>query len=158
MTAKPGTPEFDKFDEYKFFIDDTARLSERRQDVTSAYIGINSGILGVVSLIILQDTLTPTQLALASIPVIAAGLVVCFFWNRLLLSYKRLLGFRFHQLEEMEAQIDGCHKMYARETAELYEKAPKKSQIEFSKIEAGLPFMFGGLYLVFFTGMVVAAF
>jgi hypothetical protein len=37
---------FDKFEEYKLFIEDTARFSERRQTVTKTYITVNSAILG----------------------------------------------------------------------------------------------------------------
>ena len=34
--------EFDKFEEYKLFVDDTARFTERRQTVSNIYVGVNS--------------------------------------------------------------------------------------------------------------------
>jgi hypothetical protein len=74
------------------------------------------------------------------------------------MTYKRLLKFRFAQLENMEEQIDGCHKMYSLESQELYAKAPPKRQIEFSKVEARLPLSFGILYVIVVLVVIVVAF
>ena len=42
----------DTFEEYKLFVDDTARLSDRRQTVTNTYIAVNSLLLGAISFLI----------------------------------------------------------------------------------------------------------
>lgn len=49
---------FDKFEEYKFFIDDTARFSERRQKVGSTYVAVNSIILSAIAFLVKDSELT----------------------------------------------------------------------------------------------------
>ena len=158
MPTKSDPKEFDKFDEYKFFIDDTAKLSERRQGVTSTYITVNSAIIGLITFIISQSALNGLKLTLVSIPAIAAGITVCYFWYGLLMTYKRLLRFRFDQLEKMETGIKDCHQMYIKESKELYGKAKPEKKIEFTKLEARLPLLFGSLYALFLVGLIIAAF
>ena len=34
--------EFNKFEEYKLFVEDTARLSDRRQTISNIYVTVNS--------------------------------------------------------------------------------------------------------------------
>jgi len=36
----------DKFEEYKLFVEDTARFTDRRQTVNNIYVAVNSIILG----------------------------------------------------------------------------------------------------------------
>ncbi len=148
-----------KFEEYKLFIEDTARLSERRQTVTNTYITVNGAIVALLTFMFKDAGFTNVRIVLAVIPVIIAGIIVCYFWLRLLSSYKRLVGFRFAQLEEMEKEIPGSHRMYYRETESLYSRAPKNKQISQSKIEMRLPWLFGGLYVgIFVVACVLLAF
>ena len=150
LMAKPKSNQesFNKFEEYKFFAEDTTRLSDRRQVVTNTYITINSAIIGLITFLVAQGNLTGIRLGLISFPAIIAGVVVCYFWEKLLLSYKNLLAFRFEQLKEMEKEMDGCQRMYILETERFYGADTKANQIEFSKIELQLPLAFIGLYVL----------
>ncbi len=135
------------FEEYKFFVDDTARLSERRQTVTNTYITVNGAIIGLITFLVKDAGIARLSIALiTTLPLFAAGAIVCFFWYRLLMSYKRLIGFRFEQLQLIEQTLRGCHQMFTLESKHLYSKAPKKEQIEISRIERQLPLLFGLVY------------
>lgn len=104
----------DKFEEYKLFIEDTARFSERRQTVTNIYVSVNSALIGLVIFLVKDAGLTNWWMLAAIMPLIVIGIVVCSFWYRLLDFYRRLLDFRFKQLEAMERSplLNGCHQTY----------------------------------------------
>jgi ABC-type Fe3+-siderophore transport system permease subunit len=149
---------FDKFEEYKLFIEDTARFSERRQTVTKTYITVNSAILGLITFFVKDARLADWWLVIAMLPLIVAGIAVCLFWYRLLVTYKTLIDFRFEQLEEMERSeaLQGCHGMYNMEAERFYRKAPPEQRIGFTRIEMWLPRLFMGLYAVMAIGLAVA--
>jgi hypothetical protein len=114
--------KFDRFEEYKLFIEDTARLSERRQTVTTAYITVNGAIVALITFVFKDAAIKDWHAVVALLPLILAGLIVCYFWHALLLSYKELLGFRFKQLEEMENELPHLYGMYRREAETLYNR------------------------------------
>jgi hypothetical protein len=146
---QPKSPvPFNKFDEYKFFVEDTNRLSDRRQTVTNTYISINSAIIGLITFLVAQGNLAGIKLGLISFPIIVAGIVVCYFWEKLLLSYRQLLNFRFEKLKEMEGEMDGCHKLYQQETERFFGPGEKSNKLEFTKVELRLPIAFIALYVL----------
>jgi hypothetical protein len=49
---------FDKFEEYKVFIEDTARFAERRQKVGSNCVAVNSIILSAIAFLVKDSGLT----------------------------------------------------------------------------------------------------
>jgi|GEM_PF-390479 len=149
---------FNKFEEYKLFIEDTARLSERRQTVTNTYITVNSALLGLITFLVKDAGLTDWWLVAAIMPLIAAGIIVCSFWYRLLATYRQLLNFRFEQLEKMEQSeaLRGCHEMYNLEAQRFFRNAPPNRRIGFSRIEVRLPLLFIALYALTGIGLAVA--
>jgi fatty acid desaturase len=149
---------FSKFEEYKLFIEDTARFSERRQTVTNTYITVNSALIGLIAFLVKDAGLTDWWLVAAIMPLIAAGIMVCSFWYRLLTTYRKLLDFRFEQLEKMEQSeaLSGCHGMYNLEAQRFFRHAPPDQKIGFSRIEIRLPILFIVLYALTGIGLAVA--
>lgn len=148
-----------KFEEYKLFIEDTARFSERRQTVTNTYISVNSALMGLIIFLVKDAGLTDWWLVVAMMPLTIAGIVICSFWYRLLESYKKLLDFRFEQLEAMEDKepaMQGCHRMYIKESERFYRQAPPKQRLGFSRIEMKLPLLFIALYALTAIGLALA--
>jgi len=149
---------FAKFDEYRLFVEDTARFSERRQTVTNTYITVNGALIGLITFLVKDARLTNWWLVIAMLPLIVAGVAVCSFWYRLLATYRTLLDFRFEQLEEMERSeaLQGCHGMYNLEAKRFYRQAPPEQRIGFSHIEMRLPLVFIALYVIMGVGLAVA--
>ncbi len=79
-----------KFEEYKLFIEDTARFTDRRQTVTNVYVAVNTILLSAVALVMTNRTLTHWLLALTAFAVLAGGIAVCFFWRQLIDKYHRM--------------------------------------------------------------------
>lgn len=105
--------------EYKLFMEGTARLSERRQSVTNTYITVNGALASLITFLAKDSGLNDLGLVLFMLPLLALGIIICQYWQRLLLKYRLLVGFRFQTLREMEKRIPSSIRIYHRED-ELY--------------------------------------
>lgn len=148
-----------KFEEYKMFIEDTARFTERRQDASNLYVTINSLILTAIVFVVKDLGANPLSRLLLLLPVITAGIFVSLWWRQLIIKYKELVGFRINMLRKMEEKEDlkETEKMYHAED-ELYPRDAQGNMIKgvklnFSDLEARLPTLFIILYI--FSGLVV---
>jgi hypothetical protein len=150
---------FDKFEEYKLFVDDTARFSERRQTVTNTYISINGVILGFIAFLVKDAGLTNWWLVVTMLPLIIAGTAVCIFWRQFIYKYKSLVKLRIDALRTLETQMPGSIQMYHKED-ELYPRNAQGetigSSLGISNLEASLPIVFIVLYIVFGVGLALA--
>jgi hypothetical protein len=160
-----------KFEEYKLFIEDTARFSERRQKVGSTYVAVNSIILGAIAFLVKDSGLTGRWQLLVVIPLLAAGITICLSWRQLILNYKKLVNLRTDRLRAMEELkvMEGSLRMYHAED-NLYprttqgELKPGKGLnfsnkgLNFSDLERQLPWVFIALYGIFSIGVVVLLF
>ncbi len=150
---------FDKFEEYKLFIEDTARFSERRQKVGSTYVAVNSIILSAIAFLVKDSGLTGRWQLLVVLPLLIAGMTICLSWRQLILNYKKLVNLRIDRLRAMEElpEMQSSSKMYHAED-ELY---PRSSQgerkrrrgLNFSDLERQLPGVFLALYSIFLVGI-----
>jgi hypothetical protein len=147
------------FEEYKLFVEDTARFSERRQTITNTYITINGAIAGLITFLVRDSGLVNWWLVVAILPLIGFGIVICNYWRQLIMKYKGLVGLRLDVLREMEMKLPGSVHMYHRED-DLY---PRDSQnkpipgvgLNFSDIERRLPWLFIVVYVILGLGLAV---
>jgi hypothetical protein len=140
--------EINKFDEYRLFIEDTARFSDRRQTVSNIYIAVNSVLPASVAFFFKDVGIARPRLVLVAVPVLAAGIAVCWIWLRLIRRYAKMIDIRVGELRKIESQMDGCHEWYGVMHEEFYAKGPS-----FSGIEQALPCVFIGLYSFFIVAM-----
>jgi hypothetical protein len=147
------------FDEYRLFVEDTARLSERRQTVTNTYITINSAIAGLITFLVRDSGFVNWWLAISMLPLIGFGILICSYWQQSIIKYRTLVGLRLDVLREMEMKLPDSVQMYHRED-ELY---PRDSQnkpisglgLNFSDLERRLPQLFILLYVILGLALVV---
>jgi len=151
--------DFDKFEEYKLFVEDTAHFSERRQAVSSTYVAVNSIILGAVALLVKDVDVSAPWRVLAVIPVLVAGIVICLQWKQLILKYKVLISLRLDQLRAIEKlpAMAASAKMYHAEDRlyprnERGEVKPGEG-LNLSDLEQWLPLVFIALYALFLAGV-----
>ncbi len=151
-----------KFDEYKTFIDDTARFTDRRQNASNLYVTVNSLLLTAIAFIVKDAIFEEAWTFLLTIPIVVAGIFVSFWWKQLLHRYRLLGRLRFRVLREMENSPDlaGIEKMYHRED-ELYPRNPDGTVMQgeglnFSDLESKLPVMFITLYSIALIGVLLA--
>jgi hypothetical protein len=156
---------FSKFEEYRLFIEDTARFSERRQTVSSTFVAVNMLLLTAIAFLV-KDSGARYYGALVTalpIPLVIAGILVCIWWRQLIFKYKTLVDFRMKQLMEMEAlpEMQGCHQMYLKEREELYKRDAQgrkvpAGRLNFSELESRLPALFIVLYALFGLFLILA--
>lgn len=143
------------FEEYKLFVEDTARLSDRRQTVTNTYIAVNSLLLGAVSFLIRDAGGGKWWGLLLALPLLAGGIIVCCFWQQFIVKYKTLVGLRIDTLREMEDRpgMEGSVRMYHVED-QIYPRDEQGKMVpgkglNFSDLEKRLPALFLILYVVY---------
>jgi len=151
-----------KFDEYKMFINDTARFTDRRQNASNLYITVNSLLLTVIIFIAKDANFMQFWSFIFTVPIIVAGIFVSVWWYQLLRKYRLLIRLRFQAIWEMEEKpdLDGIEKMYHRED-ELYPRDADGNIVQgkglnFSDLENKLPVMFIVLYSIALLGVLVA--
>ncbi len=105
---------FDPFDEYKFFAENTHRLSERRQSATTTYLTVNTAVLAVVALLIKESGLPGRDIVVSSIPLFLVGMVACLAWFLIIRQHKSLIRWRYEQLRAMEGKIAGSYALYSK--------------------------------------------
>lgn len=142
-----------KFDEYKYFSDQTLHQSQRRQNFSQIYLTVNTAIFGIMALLIKDSGLHGWNLVLASLPLFVVGLLACIIWVTIIIRLKKIVGWYYEQLRTMEKGIKGSYKFYTKEWISFSHK-PKSS---FSDLEVVMPKIFIGLYLVYALGMILAA-
>ena len=135
-----------RMEEYKLFVEDTARFSERRQTITNTYISVNSAIAGLLAFLVKDSGLVDLLVLIAIIALICFGLLICCYWVQLINKYKKLVGFRVKLLHEMEDRLPDLIGVYHRED-ELY-KPTQGKPLNISDLERGLPILFGLLYVI----------
>jgi hypothetical protein len=146
----------DKFEEYKFFTEGVQHRSQRRQQASQIYLTVNTAIFGIIALLIKDSGLTGWSLAIAILPLFLVGILVCITWSKIVREFSRLVGWQYEQLREMEKYIKGSFKMHTKEWEEFYKPIRSKSGFSFSNLEAQMPSIFIGLYIVYGVGAIVA--
>jgi hypothetical protein len=155
-----GDSKVYNFEEYSLFIEDTARLSDRRQTASNTYVAVNSLFLLAIGILIKDSGATGVWRLLLPVPLIISGILISKSWREILSNYKIYIGFRISVLREMEKKMSGIEKMFHREDA-LYTLDPSYNRpsiggVSFSKREDALPNIFILLYYLFGLGIIIA--
>jgi hypothetical protein len=147
--------DVNKFEEYKLFVNDTARFTDRRQTVSNIFVAVNSILLVAIALIIKDLGVRGAWILLLTLPLVAAGIFVSQWWEQLIHKYKELVRLRINTLRDMEElpEMAESAKMYHLED-ELYPRDAEGNMIpgeglNFSDREAMLPKLFIALYALY---------
>jgi len=65
----------DKFEEYKLFVEDSARFTERRQAISNTYVTVNSLLLAAIGLLIKDLGARGIWTLLLLLPLVVAGVL-----------------------------------------------------------------------------------
>lgn len=146
-------------EEYKLLVEDTARLSERRQSVTNTYITVNGGLVGLISFLAKDSGLNDWGLVLFMLPLLALGVIICWYWQQLLGRYKKLVALRFDILRELETRMAHSVRTYHLED-KLYPRDIQgdtiaTTSLNISDREINLPRLFRWVYIVLGLVMLV---
>jgi len=129
-------------EEYKIFIEDTSRYSDRRQTVSNIYVAVNTAVLGfAVALAGTGYAETQGSLEWWRLPGVLAlsiaGVTASSVWWALVRRYEQIIGRRVAELREIEKGLAGSHKMYRKMDEAFCGQVPS-----FSSLERVLPIVF----------------
>ena len=131
-----------KLEEYRVFIEDTARYSDRRQTVSNIYVAVNAILLSAVAVLLTGGNLEDwTRLGVAALLGVA-GLAASSMWFTLVRRYEGIIEKRVAELREIEKAIPDSHEMYRKMDKAFCGEVPS-----FSNLEKVLPVVFIVLHL-----------
>jgi hypothetical protein len=150
-------PVYDKiFEQYQLVVEDTARLTDRRQTINNIYLSANSLLLGGIAVLAQTSGIKNVADILLIFLLVCAGTVLCIDWSRLIESYRKLLALRFELLKKIESRPDfpAPVHIYTEEEV-LYPSDPGQRRFGFTKVEVNLPLVFITLYVLVVIGSIV---
>jgi hypothetical protein len=136
--------------EYELFLNQVNELTERRQDVTTAYLAVNTFILAALAFVIRDVLLQDWVHQLSAMALLSSGIIASSLWRSLLAQYGTLLGWWYAQLRALEEKIPKCHKVLIREYEELYSPKTNRPPMSLTSYQIRLTWLFTGIYIFFF--------
>src|SRR5713101_3008355 len=88
-------------EQYKLYLELLDKISERRQTANSFFLSINTGLCALIGYVFSKEALAELRPLLWCVPV--AGVLLSYFWLRLVRSYRDLNSAKFavvHLIEE----------------------------------------------------------
>jgi hypothetical protein len=142
-------------EEYRLFLDQIHRLTDRRQTVTTAYLTVNAAIVGALAFLFKEGYMPGWPQQASALALFAAGLVACDLWRRLILQYSTLLDWWYEQLRALEERVSECSGLIGKEYAELYGGGQGGSRVGLTRYQIGLTWLFTAIYGIFALSILV---
>lgn len=133
-------------EQYKLFVEMADRISSRRDVANGFFLTLNSLILGTVGFFFEKQNLLPSKWLLL-LP-LAVLLLECFFWWRLITSYKQLNGAKFQIIGEMESRLPASPYGKAEWDLLLKQGSDRKTYWPLTHLESKIPIIFGVGYII----------
>ncbi len=131
------------FEQYKLYVELADRVSARRQTANSYFLTINTAILGFVGYVTTKDAGDYVWL------LGFVGGLLCFFWHRLIRSYRDLNTAKFLVIHQIEKRLP--ISPYDAEWEAMRRGQDPKLYKPLTHIETAVPWVFALLHtLIFF--------
>lgn len=124
---------------YKMYVERADAISSRRESANTFFLSVNTALIGLIGY--LDEDEKCTKLAIG-----VAGIILCYFWYRLLLSYKGLNTAKFQVVHEIEKALP--LSPYDAEWEFLGRGKNSDCYKPFTHIEIWVPRVFLGLHLL----------
>ena len=127
---------------YKIYVEMADRISSRRQTANSFFLTINTTIVGLLGYVQFgrDKTGNPELYWLIGL----AGMVLCFFWYRLVRSYRDINSGKFKVIHEIEKRLPLAP--YDAEWEMLGKGNNPQLYLPFTNIEVRVPWVFFTLH------------
>ncbi len=138
--------EYEKhlFEQYQLYVESAEKISDRRQNVISYFITINTAIIALLGLPFQIDFFEKFSWARVLLPIL--GIIIAIIFCLLLHSYKQLNSGKFEVIHTIEKELP--LSLYDYEWEILGKGEDRKLYFLSSHIESYIPLAFIVLYLV----------
>jgi len=134
-------------EQYKLFVESADRISQRRHSANSFFLTLNTALLALLGAILSRNSASGAIWWF--LPVVLAGMVLCYVWYSLVLSYKGLNTGKFALIHAIEKHLPIA--LFQAEWYQIGEGKDFKKYKPFSEIETWIPWVFATLYIVLFV-------
>lgn len=130
------------FEQYKLFVSTALEISERREKSNVFFITTNTALITVITFFFsdMKDFI------LWAVIISLAGIILCYYWRKLINSYKQLNSGKFKVIHEIEQQLP--LKLFDYEWVILGEGKDEKLYKPLTHVERIVPVVFGVIYLL----------
>ena len=137
------------FDQYKLAVEMADRVSARRMQANTFFLGVNTGLLTIFATLVKEKILTGVSGAL---PILAL-VILCFVWWRIVRSYRQLNSGKYAVILELENLLPVAP--YAAEWIALGEGKDPRRYLPLTHVENWVPRLFGVLYVLLLMAVLV---
>jgi len=145
------------FEAYKLCDERIQRLSERRQTSSQTYLSINTIIFSVFAFLVKDAGLKGWNMLLISLPLLLMGVLACVVWIKIITDFKKIIGWHYEQLREMENNFPENYRTYTKEWEKFFKPQNKREKFSFSRLEGLLPRILIMLYIIYCSIMLISA-
>lgn len=132
------------FEQYKLYVETMDRVSARRHSANTFFLSVNTFVVAILG------ALSATGLGFLGIGwaffTSAAGILMCYCWYRIVLSYKGLNAGKLSIIHRMEEDLPVA--LFRDEWEALGHGEDPKKYTPFTHIEMVVPWIFSGLYFI----------
>jgi hypothetical protein len=133
-------------EQYKLYVEMADRISNRRDVANAFFLTLNGLFLGAAGALIDKGyEFSPKWALLFPLAVL---LLECFFWWRLIISYKQLNGAKFNIIGEFEMRLPASPYRKAEWFHALKEGKDRNVYWPLTHLESKIPVMFAIGYLI----------
>lgn len=133
-------------EQYKLYVEMADRISSRRDIANTFFLTLNGLALAAAGALIEKGYVLTERWALL-FP-LAVLWLECFFWNRLINSFRQLNGVKFYVVGELETRLPASPYRKAEWERLLKEGKDRKVYWPLTHVEAKIPWVFGAAYLI----------
>jgi hypothetical protein len=90
-------------EQYKLLVDSTEKVYEKRQSANSFFLTLNAGIFTILGYLYGKDADVSLRFMAYLLPIF--GIVICYYWGRVIASYKQLNCGKFKIIELIETNL-----------------------------------------------------
>jgi hypothetical protein len=137
-------------EQYKLYLEMLDNISERRQHANNFFLTVNTGVCAFIGYIFSKDAAIEFRSFFWFVPV--AGILLSYFWYRLIRSYRDLNTAKFKVVHLMEQRLPLAP--YHTEWLALGEAKDPKRYVPFTHLEIWIPRSFMLMYAVLIIYMI----
>ena len=132
-------------DQYKLYVDSAEKISDRRLETNQFFLTLNTAVIGAFGLIEIKYSGQLTFLVLFGS---AAGVIISYYWFRIIESYKGINTGKFKVIHIIEKRLP--LSLYDTEWDALGRGKDDKKYRPFTHIEIKIPIIFIVVYVLIF--------
>lgn len=123
-------------EQYKIYIETADKISDRRQKNNDFFLTVNTALIAFLGYSAKQEIIDLPIVAMVAL----ISIILCYFWYRLIRSYKDINTGKFKVVHKIEKELP--ISLYDIEWQELGEGKDKNKYLPFTHIEIKIPWIF----------------